>query len=153
LWKRLLYAFAYLFDGGNTGAKIDTYAPSTVNAAGSNSPSDPKILAFLPCSRICRANCWAFAATCHASTTTCVFDGTLVTSAEKSVCDRGTDLRVTLLAPFARRLAPMASASGAPYEVWSSMTTTRVALSFFLVKLAIVGDWIASFGTSRENPA
>ena len=75
-------------------ANDETYAPVIVKSPESR-PSEPKIFAPLPCSFICSAKSWPFAATCHGRKTTVVSSGTFVTSDEKSVTFWFTDSRCT----------------------------------------------------------
>src|SRR5690242_8912659 len=80
-----------------SGPNEDTYEPAIVNVPGENSPSVPKITAFLCCCARFRPNCWAFAATCHGRTITEVAGVTLATSEEKSVSFCETDSWSTLI--------------------------------------------------------
>src|SRR6516225_893968 len=80
-----------------SGPNEDTYEPLIVNVPGENSPSVPKITAFLCCWARFRPNCWALAATCQGSTTTDMSGVTLATSEEKSVTFCETDSWSTLI--------------------------------------------------------
>ena len=106
--------------------------------------------ASLPCSFICWPKIWPLAAICQGRKTTSTSSAIFETSAEKSVTFWPTDCRSTLIL-FARRFACTPEASGREYAVWSSMMKTRFAFRFCRMKLAIVGDWTLSFGTTRRN--
>src|SRR4249920_171116 len=102
-----------------SGPNEDTYEPLMVNVPGENSPSVPKITAFLCCWARLRPNCWAFAATCQGSTTTEVSGVTLATSEEKSVSFCETDSWSTLI-PAAWKIGVIAETRPVEYASWSS---------------------------------
>ncbi len=75
---------------------------------------------------------------------------TLATSEEKSVDFWAIDSRTTVT-PSVSHVAVAESARPVEYEVWSSTTSTFVAPIVSLTKLAIVGPWASSLGTTRAN--
>src|SRR6476620_6428223 len=102
-----------------SGPNEDTYEPLMVNVPGENSPSVPKITAFLCCWARLRPNCCAFEATCQGSTTTVVAGVTLATSEEKSVSFCDTDWWSTLI-PAALKIGVIAATRPVEYASWSS---------------------------------
>src|SRR5919106_244899 len=105
--------------------------------------------ASLPCSVSCSANTCPFAASCHGRKTTSA-SPTALTSAEKSLASWLTESRRTVT--FASSSAAVAvSASPVLYELWSSTMKTSCASSSSAMKVAIVGPWASSFGTTRAN--
>src|SRR5262245_61000628 len=80
-----------------SGPNEDTYEPLIVKVPGENSPSVPKMTAFLCCEARLRPNCCACAATCHGRATADVCGVTLATREEKSVCFCETDSWSTLI--------------------------------------------------------
>ena len=90
-----------------------------MNVPGENSPSVPKITAFLCCSARLRPNCCAFTASCHGRTTTDVCGVTLLTSDEKSVVFWLTDSWSTLM-PAYLKTGDIAATRPVEYASWSS---------------------------------
>src|SRR5499433_1048608 len=103
-----------------SGPNEDTYEPLIVNVPGENSPSVPKIRAFLCCWARLRPNCWALAAICQGRTTTVVAGVTLATSEEKSVTFCETDSWSTLI-PAVLKIGTIAETRPVEYASWSSM--------------------------------
>src|SRR6185437_10603972 len=133
-----------------SGPNEDTYEPLIENVPGENSPSVPKITAFLCCAARLRPNCWALAATCHGSTTTEVDGVTLATSEEKSVVFWDTDSWSTLI-PAALNTGVMAATRPVEYDSWSSTIIRALGCRLSTMEWASCGPCTPSLVTTRKN--
>ena len=111
-----------------SGAKFETYDPSSLNCVGLFDPSPPNTFARLPCSSSCWPNVCASGGCCVGKNTTSASLGTRVTSDEKSVVFTDVDCRI-VVTPFRFSAASAESARPTEYGSWKSIRTTFFALS------------------------